>query len=164
MVCHLFVSFPTFTFTKPPRRAQFVLGLRENCSFSGKVRCIAAQTNANENIVRRSANYQPPIWDYDFVQSLTSEFKGEVYTKRISKLKEEVRIMLNQPINNLNQLELIDTLQRLGIAYHFEDEIKRQLMGIYNRKRTGVAGTEGLHAIALKVLDFYGSMATPYSQ
>ncbi|KDP35320.1 hypothetical protein JCGZ_09479 [Jatropha curcas] len=75
--------------------------------------------------------------------------QGEVYTKRISKLKEEVRIMLNQPINNLNQLELIDTLQRLGIAYHFEDEIKRQLMGIYNRKRTGVAGTEGLHAIAL---------------
>ncbi|KDP35321.1 hypothetical protein JCGZ_09480 [Jatropha curcas] len=149
MVCHLFGAFPPFPFTKPPRRAQFVLGLGGNCRFSGKVRCIAAQTNATENIVRRSANYQPPIWDNDFAQSLTSEFKGEVYGKRINKLKEDVRVMLNQPINTLNQLELIDTLQRLGIGYHFEDEIERQLMGIYS-KRTGVAGTEDIHAIALE--------------
>ncbi|KDP35332.1 hypothetical protein JCGZ_09491 [Jatropha curcas] len=71
-------------------------------------------------------------------------------TKRINKLKEEVRVMLNQPINTLDKLELIDTLQRLGLAYHFEDEIKRQLMGIYNRRCADVSGTEGLHAIALE--------------
>ena len=31
--------------------------------------------NSYDNfVVRRSTNYQPPIWKYEFVQSLTSEF------------------------------------------------------------------------------------------
>ncbi|KAF2284334.1 hypothetical protein GH714_020614 [Hevea brasiliensis] len=56
--------------------------------------------------------------------------QGEVCTKRINKLKEEVRLMLKLAVNPLDQLQLIDTLQRLGLAYHFEDEIKRILMSI----------------------------------
>ena len=31
----------------------------------------------DKSIVRRSGNYPPPIWDDDFVQSLTSDFKVE---------------------------------------------------------------------------------------
>ena len=34
----------------------------------------------------------------------------------------------------LDQLELIENLQRLGLAYHFETEIKNILHNIYNNK------------------------------
>lgn len=39
------------------------------------IRCIGVSPKTtNEKIVRRSANYQPPIWDYDYVQSLNSKY------------------------------------------------------------------------------------------
>ncbi|KAF2284333.1 hypothetical protein GH714_020588 [Hevea brasiliensis] len=106
---------------------------------------------AKKTIVRRSANYQPSIWDYDFVQSLKTEYVGEVCTKRINKLKEEVRLMLKQAVNPLDQLQLIDTLQRLGLAYHFEDEIKRILMSIYTHDSyENTRMREDLYATALE--------------
>ncbi|RVW66249.1 (-)-alpha-terpineol synthase [Vitis vinifera] len=68
-------------------------------------------STCEEIIVRRTANYHPPIWDYDYVQSLRSDYVVEA----------------------LDQLELIDVLRRLGLYYHFKDEIKRILDIIYNR-------------------------------
>ena len=39
------------------------------------VQCIVAKRNSdNSSIIRRTANYQPPIWDYDYMQSLKSEY------------------------------------------------------------------------------------------
>ncbi|KDP35323.1 hypothetical protein JCGZ_09482 [Jatropha curcas] len=127
-----------------------LLQLPNNENLCSTVRCVVAPNIANQNLVRRSANYQPPIWDYNFVQSLTSEFKGEMYAKRISKLKEDVTVILNQPMNTLDQLELIDTLQRLGLAYHFEHEITRILMVIYGHNSDNTQIKECLYATALK--------------
>lgn len=42
--------------------------------------------------------------------------------------------MINNVTNPLDQLELIDTLQRLGLAYHFETEIRNMLHNIYNNE------------------------------
>ncbi|KAJ4703838.1 +limonene synthase [Melia azedarach] len=69
----------------------------------------------DESVVRRSANYQPPIWGYDYVQSLRNQYVGESYGKRIEKLKGDARIMLKKvvDVDLLHQLELVDTLQRL---------------------------------------------------
>ncbi|NP_001310631.1 terpene synthase 10 [Ricinus communis] len=106
---------------------------------------------SNETIIRRSANYRPPIWDFDFVQSLKSEFVGELNIKRIDKLKEDVKMMLNKTMAPSDQLELIDTLQRLGLAYHFGDEIKRIVKSIYNSHRNDNTWMkEDLHTIALQ--------------
>lgn len=44
--------------------------------------------------------------------------------RRRNELKMEVKIMLSdRNMKQLEQLEIIDNLQRLGLSYHFEDEI-----------------------------------------
>ena len=58
--------------------------------------------------------------------------KGESYTKRVNKLKEEVRMMLDKMVDPINKLELIVLLQKLGLSYHFEDDIKKLLKSIYD--------------------------------
>ncbi|XP_042952049.1 terpene synthase 10-like [Carya illinoinensis] len=82
-------------------------------------------TNLDSTIVRRSANYHPTIWHYDYIQSLRSEYVGESFTQRIGKLRGEVAMMFHKV---MEPLELIDILQRLGVSYHFEDEIRRILV------------------------------------
>uniref|UniRef100_A0A2C9UWW7 Terpene synthase N-terminal domain-containing protein n=1 Tax=Manihot esculenta TaxID=3983 RepID=A0A2C9UWW7_MANES len=148
MALHLFASYPICSFTKQPSRTCSFRLLKIGNMFS-PLGCLVSPKLAKKTIVRRSANYQPPIWDFNFVQSLKSEYGGEVYTNRISKLKEEVRlILLKQAVDPLDQLQLIDTLQRLGLAYHFEDEIKSILMSIYSHNNTGMR--EDLYATALE--------------
>ncbi|XP_065858807.1 terpene synthase 10-like [Euphorbia lathyris] len=91
----------------------------------------AATVSISEPIIRRSANYQPSKWDFDFVESLASEYMGEEHITRQKKLKDEVKMMLESERNHLNKLEMIDALQRLGVSYHFEDEIDEFLRRIY---------------------------------
>lgn len=50
------------------------------------------------------------------------------------RLKEKVRTMISEDTvveNPLATLELFDDLQRLGISYHFKDEINNVLKMIY---------------------------------
>ncbi|XP_058207564.1 (-)-alpha-terpineol synthase-like isoform X2 [Rhododendron vialii] len=103
---------------------------------------------SDEKIVRRTANWQPPIWDYDYLQSLNSKYVGDKYVTRATKLKEDVKKILTEVVDPLDGLEIIDDLQRLGVFYHFEEEIKRVLESIYNSKRDG--NEDGLHATSLK--------------
>ena len=77
--------------------------------------------------------------------------KGESYTRRTNKLKEEVRMMLDKVVDPANQLELIDILQKQGLSYHFEDEINKLLKSIYNNvSNNDTWDKEGLYAAALK--------------
>ncbi|XP_062076058.1 myrcene synthase, chloroplastic-like [Humulus lupulus] len=82
-------------------------------------------------IDRRTANYEPSIWSFDYVESLTSEYKGEPYISRLNELEGDVKRMLVEMENSLPQLELIDTLQRLGLSYRFESEINTILKEKY---------------------------------
>ena len=63
-------------------------------------------------------------------------------------------MMLHKVVDPLGQLELIDILQRLGISYHFEGEIKRILEGLNNNidhgSDTDTLKTKNLYATALK--------------
>ncbi|KAI9186018.1 hypothetical protein LWI28_013050 [Acer negundo] len=96
------------------------------------VQCFSTKLESDKTVVRRSGNYQLTIWDDDYLQSLSSVYTEEVYTKRAELLKEKVRDMIGNVSEPLDQLELIDTLQRLGLAYHFETEIKKTLQNVYN--------------------------------
>ncbi|XP_019453843.1 PREDICTED: terpene synthase 10-like isoform X3 [Lupinus angustifolius] len=105
--------------------------------------------NSREYISRRSANFQPSLWSYDYIQSLSSEYmQGESYKEQSRMLREEIRIMLSKVVNHVDQLELIDVLQRLGVAYHFINEIRNILDRINNMDTP--KGEKNLHATALE--------------
>ncbi|XP_011009233.1 PREDICTED: terpene synthase 10-like [Populus euphratica] len=120
-------------------------------SLPTKVRCMVA-TEAAGQIVRRSANYQTSIWEYDFIQSLTSKYKGEPYTARREKLKANIRMMLANASKPLDQLELIDALQRLGLSYHFVDEIKSTLKSSFYKNH--IENTKTVHDLYATALEF----------
>ena len=77
--------------------------------------------------------------------------QGETCIGRFDQLKREVKMMLGKVEQPLDQLELIDLLQRLGISYQFEDEIKRLLNSMYcNHNIDDKWKKENLHATALE--------------
>ncbi|KAL8132290.1 hypothetical protein AgCh_007966 [Apium graveolens] len=81
-------------------------------------------------IVRRSANYHPCVWgDHFLAYSSPDHAIPDHDTKqKILELKEEVKKMLLAAAHQPDQqLKLIDDLQRLGLAYHFEAEINLAL-------------------------------------
>ncbi|KAJ0755058.1 putative R-linalool synthase [Helianthus annuus] len=91
-----------------------------------------ANAKGAKPVARRSGNYAPSIWSFDFLQSLSSEYTGEAYKARADTLKEAVKILMIPKVGNpLSVLELVDDLQRLGISYHFEAEISTLLEMIY---------------------------------
>ncbi|TYI84639.1 hypothetical protein E1A91_D05G379100v1 [Gossypium mustelinum] len=111
------------------------------------------QASIDGIVSRRSANYHPPIWDYDYVQSLRSDFvQDESYKERARKLKEEVRMMLGNVVDPLEKLELIDTLQRLALSYHFESEINKSSKNTSTDRISTVAWKkDNLYATALEL-------------
>ncbi|MED6208432.1 hypothetical protein PIB30_045005 [Stylosanthes scabra] len=117
--------------------------------------------NETQIIQRRSANFQPSIWNYDYIQSLNSEYKEEKYLEQSLVLREEGRVMLCKVENHVDQLDLIDVLQRLGIAYHFKNEIKNMLQNIYNMDKS--ENRKDLHALALefRILRQHGYHMSP---
>ncbi|KAL0422436.1 UNVERIFIED_CONTAM: (R)-limonene synthase [Sesamum latifolium] len=86
---------------------------------------------------RRSGNYGPSLWDFDYIQSLNTQYTEERYLKRVSELKVVVKKMLahEKEVSSVGELlEVIDELQKLGISYHFEDEINQILASVYDHK------------------------------
>ena len=76
---------------------------------------------------------------------------GETCTRRLDELKRVVKTMLGKVRKPLDQLELIDVLQRLGIYYHFEDEIREILNIIYSEYNSQDEWkNEDLYATALE--------------
>ncbi|KAK8630037.1 hypothetical protein V6N13_078848 [Hibiscus sabdariffa] len=95
-------------------------------------RFVTAMANILDQKVasRRSANYHPSIWQYDYIQSLKSNYQEESFKEQAMRLVGQVRMMLEKEMEPLKKLELIDTLQRLGLSYHFHNEINKILEGI----------------------------------
>ncbi|KAJ4875437.1 hypothetical protein Rs2_40455 [Raphanus sativus] len=80
---------------------------------------------------RRSANYRPSLWEHENLLSLGNKYAKEDNIERAKLLKQEVSKMLDETEGLLEQLELVDTLQRLGISYRFEREIKKILTNVH---------------------------------
>nr|WBU15653.1 geraniol synthase [Elsholtzia heterophylla] len=84
---------------------------------------------------RRSGNYQPSVWDFDYVQSLNSPYREEKYLTRHAELIEKVRPLLEKKMEAIQQLELVDDMNNLGLSYFFQDQIQHILASIYNENK-----------------------------
>ena len=77
----------------------------------------------------------------------------EKMKRQVEELKEEVKTMLLMDSNNKprQKLELIDSIQRLGVSYHFQSEIDQVLENINNNYPLGVVDEEDdcLYVVAL---------------
>ncbi|KAH0654516.1 hypothetical protein KY289_032194 [Solanum tuberosum] len=104
-------------------------------------------------ITRRSDNHHPTVWGDHFLAYANLSGANEWEEKEHKDLKEEVRKMLViSPSKSLQKLGLINTIQLLGVAYHFEHEIEESLSEIYNgyEEWIGEFGeSHDLHVVAL---------------
>ncbi|KFK24388.1 hypothetical protein AALP_AAs42086U000100 [Arabis alpina] len=120
---------------------------------------VAKTTPGEESLVvpRRSANYQPSLWDHHHLLSVENKYVCIQKDKSVRErdlLKEKVRKMLDDEKNTyLDRLELIDDLEKLGVSYHFEMEIGNILAVSYQKDRRNVRECDmekDLHATALE--------------
>ncbi|XP_057731487.1 probable terpene synthase 2 [Arachis stenosperma] len=124
-------------------------------SLSSSVPVMPSTQQASSNSKRRSANFAHSIWHDTFLKYADSEFSGvnDTVKQEVQMHKKKVKMYLSSNDNNiLQKLCLIDSIQRLSIAYHFEREIDEILAQIHNDfiNNNGFAIEErDLHFIAL---------------
>ncbi|KAK4383278.1 Viridiflorene synthase [Sesamum angolense] len=97
---------------------------------------MAAATNVTDtlpNYVRPPiTNYSPSMWGDAFTSFSFDDKVQEKYAESIQELKHQVRSMLmTEGSTTIEKLILVDTIERLGVGYHFEQEIEDQLREIF---------------------------------
>lgn len=61
--------------------------------------------------------------------------ENERHKRQEEKQKGKVKTMINNAAKPLHQLEMIDTLQGLGLACHFESEIRNMVPDACNNNK-----------------------------
>ncbi|KAK9275730.1 hypothetical protein L1049_022998 [Liquidambar formosana] len=102
-------------------------------SVQNSVGLVLPQNRAPE-VVRPSAKFQPSIWGNHFAKYTSHDLSIDApMAKQIEELKDEVRrkLVITSADKLLEKVNMIDAIQRLGLAYHFETEIEEALEHIY---------------------------------
>ncbi|XP_031389340.1 (-)-germacrene D synthase-like [Punica granatum] len=112
---------------------------------------------ATDASARHLADFHPSIWGDYFLNYASQDLTlvdDDKAVEQIQELKSEVKRMLvsedySRPAEKLN---LINQIQRLGIAYHFDREIKDFLEDIYAsiRRNGSTEDEDDLHTTALQ--------------
>ncbi|KAK9151947.1 hypothetical protein Syun_010256 [Stephania yunnanensis] len=105
---------------------------------------------STDDIMRKSANYHPNIWG-DFFQNYTCDDAAlHSCAQEVEMMQEEVKKMLKEAKSEpLKQMNLVDSLQRLGLAYQFEQEIEEAIQELHNHDINAFIKTDDLYNTAL---------------
>ncbi|KAM1373238.1 hypothetical protein ACFX2I_023963 [Malus domestica] len=120
-------------------------------------------------VQRRFAQYHPTIWDSKLIDSFTTHYTYELHGTRLDRLKQNVTETLlaastsstQGTTSTLSMLKLIDSMQRLGVAYHFEKEIEAVLTSLGSSSTASTSSD--LHTVALqfRILREHGIPISP---
>nr|BBO53757.1 putative cyperene synthase [Scoparia dulcis] len=114
----------------------------------------AAEYNSHKEVVRPEANFPPCVWGDKFITYVFDTQMAEELSKEIEELKDEVKSMLTAPGTKMvDTINLIDTIERLGISYHFENEIEDKLellFSLNNKKHEDDSESHDLYSTALQ--------------
>ncbi|GAB4850255.1 hypothetical protein Ancab_029551 [Ancistrocladus abbreviatus] len=101
-----------------------------------------------KEIARQSANFHPSIWGDRFITYTCDDKVIHAWYEEAEVLKEKVRKMFTD-VDFAEKLNLIDSVQRLGVAYHFEAEIKEALEQIFSAYLDHFYRDDDLHRVSL---------------
>ncbi|EXC44901.1 (-)-germacrene D synthase [Morus notabilis] len=92
----------------------------------------STEIKATPKTVGRSSDFHPSIWrDHFLIYTSESPAIDVNMEQNVGKMKDEVKRMFDVAAPNPSEtLQLIDAIQRLGFAYHFENEITEKLKEI----------------------------------
>ncbi|XXG83117.1 hypothetical protein AAC387_Pa10g0950 [Persea americana] len=111
-----------------------------------------SQRNDKSNVGRKSENYHPQFWGDRFTKPSLDELKPDAQARhRANELKEDVKRMLHNVNDPQQELNLIDAIHRLGVAYHFESGIESALLRMHNSFTDGKDNNDDLHTVALRL-------------
>nr|AAP40638.1 putative monoterpene synthase [Melaleuca alternifolia] len=123
---------------------------------SGRVHCSASTQVSDAQGGRRSANYQPSVWTYNYLQSLVADdirrSRREVEQEREKAqiLEEDVRGALNDGnAEPMAIFALVDDIQRLGLGRYFEEDISKALRRCLSQYAVTGSLQKSLHGTAL---------------
>ncbi|CAL9774242.1 unnamed protein product, partial [Musa acuminata subsp. burmannicoides] len=90
----------------------------------------------DEVVIRKSVSYHPTVWgDYFILQAQSSPSTQECDARmqeRAAELMEQVRSMFKDTTDILQTMDLVDSIQLLGLSYHFEKEISEALNRVHD--------------------------------
>jgi hypothetical protein len=115
---------------------------------------LSTNLNNESSIPRRAADHHGNVWDDDLILSLNSPYGAPAYYERVANLIEEMKHLLLSEMEDSNRdlikrLQIVDTLECLGIDRHFEHEIKTAALdyvyGCWSEKGIGVGSRDSLN-------------------
>ncbi|XP_058072971.1 beta-cubebene synthase-like isoform X3 [Magnolia sinica] len=105
----------------------------------------------NKEFGRAWVKYHPSIWgDHFIAASPDSMQRLDAQKGRGEELKVVVRSMFSTVNDPLLKMNLIDAVQRLGVAYHFEIDIDKALRQIHDDHINGTDDGFDLQTLALQ--------------